>query len=54
MLKEENELETVIKLENVDIFYGNYKAVKEVTLDIPKNKITILDRTDLDLVSKKN
>jgi len=27
-------------LENVDIYYGNFKAVRGVNLDIPQNKIT--------------
>jgi phosphate transport system ATP-binding protein len=35
-----NQTETVLKVENVDIYYGNYKAVRNVSLDIPKNKIT--------------
>ena len=32
--------ESVMELIDVDIFYGSHKAVKEVNLDIPKNKIT--------------
>ena len=35
-----NTNQTVITTENLDIYYGNYRAVKEVTLDIPKNQIT--------------
>jgi phosphate transport system ATP-binding protein len=35
-----NQSETVIRTENIDIYYGKYRAVKEVTLDIPKNQIT--------------
>jgi phosphate transport system ATP-binding protein len=30
----------VLKAENVNIFYGTYRAVRDVYLDIPKNKIT--------------
>ncbi|ACK71214.1 phosphate ABC transporter, ATPase subunit [Gloeothece citriformis PCC 7424] len=32
--------QTVIKTENIDIYYGSYRAVKEVSLEIPKNKVT--------------
>jgi phosphate transport system ATP-binding protein len=32
--------ETVLKVENVDIYYGNYRAVRGVYLDIFRNKIT--------------
>ena len=32
--------ETVFRTENLDIFYGNFKAVQEVNIDIPKNSIT--------------
>lgn len=32
--------ETIIELRNVDIYYGKYKAVREVNLDISKNQIT--------------
>ena len=32
--------EAVLEVNNVDIFYGNYKAVAGVNLEIPKNKIT--------------
>jgi phosphate transport system ATP-binding protein len=32
--------ETVFKTENLDIYYGNYRAVRSVYLDIYKNKIT--------------
>lgn len=30
----------VLKAENVNIFYGNYRAVRDVYIEIPKNKIT--------------
>ena len=33
-------METVFSLENVDIFYGDYRAVRDVTFTIPKNKVT--------------
>ncbi|YAI81628.1 MAG: phosphate ABC transporter ATP-binding protein PstB [cyanobacterium endosymbiont of Rhopalodia sterrenbergii] len=32
--------ETVFSLENVNIFYGDYHAVRDVTFTIPKNKVT--------------
>ncbi len=32
--------DTVFDLENVDIYYGDYRAVRDVTFSIPKNKIT--------------
>ena len=35
-----NQTETVLKIENVDIYYGSYRAVRDVSLEIPKNKIT--------------
>ncbi|MGC9524103.1 MAG: phosphate ABC transporter ATP-binding protein PstB [Limnospira sp.] len=35
-----NQMETVIRTENIDIFYGSFKAVRGVTLDIYKNKVT--------------
>lgn len=41
LINEEKSLRNpVIELTDVDIFYGTYKAVREVNLDIPKNKIT--------------
>nr|WP_277620409.1 phosphate ABC transporter ATP-binding protein PstB [Rippkaea orientalis] len=35
-----NKMETVFSLENVDIYYGNYRAVRDITFTIPKNKVT--------------
>ncbi|MEG3438821.1 phosphate ABC transporter ATP-binding protein PstB [Pannus brasiliensis CCIBt3594] len=35
-----NRSETVLRVEKADIYYGNYRAVRDVTLDIPKNKVT--------------
>ena len=32
--------ETVFSLENVNIFYGDYRAVRDITFTIPKNKVT--------------
>ncbi|MCF3608518.1 phosphate ABC transporter ATP-binding protein PstB [Planktothrix agardhii 1033] len=34
------QMETVIKTENIDIYYGDFKAVRGVCLDIPKNRVT--------------
>ncbi|MGL4498100.1 MAG: phosphate ABC transporter ATP-binding protein, partial [Planktothrix sp.] len=33
-------METVIQTENIDIYYGDFKAVRGVCLEIPKNRIT--------------
>jgi phosphate transport system ATP-binding protein len=35
-------LETVLRVDNVDIFYGSHKAVAGVNLEIPQHKITAL------------
>lgn len=32
--------QTVLRTENIDIYYGNYRAVKDVTLSIPQHHIT--------------
>ncbi len=32
--------ETVFKTEKINIFYGNYHAVRDVDLEIPKNQVT--------------
>jgi phosphate transport system ATP-binding protein len=32
--------ETVVKLSNLNVFYGAFHAVRDVDIDIPKNKIT--------------
>jgi phosphate transport system ATP-binding protein len=32
--------ETVFSLENVDIYYGKYRAVRDINFTIPKNKVT--------------
>ena len=34
--------DVVLRAKACDIYYGNYKAVRDVSLDIPKNKITAL------------
>ena len=31
---------TVLKVDKADIYYGNYRAVRDVSIDIPKNKVT--------------
>jgi phosphate transport system ATP-binding protein len=38
--KARDQRETVIRLENLNVFYGDFHAVKDVTFDIPKNSIT--------------
>lgn len=40
LINTRNQTQTVIKTENIDIYYGSYRAVREVTLEIPKNKVT--------------
>lgn len=39
-LDSSNLLQGVLETENLDIYYGNYLAVEQVFLKIPKNKIT--------------
>lgn len=31
---------TVLKVDKADIYYGNYRAVRDVSIDIPKNRVT--------------
>ncbi|MBD1807504.1 phosphate ABC transporter ATP-binding protein [Microcoleus sp. FACHB-SPT15] len=37
-----NSTETVLRTENLDIYYGDFKAVQGVFMEIPKNRITAL------------
>lgn len=39
-ISESIKTETVFNIENVNIFYGDYHAVRDITLTIPKNKVT--------------
>jgi phosphate transport system ATP-binding protein len=32
--------ECVLRTHNIDIYYGSYRAVRDVTLGVPKNKVT--------------
>jgi phosphate transport system ATP-binding protein len=32
--------DTVLRVEKADIYYGKYRAVRDVSIDIPKNKVT--------------
>ena len=32
--------DVVLRAKDCDIYYGSYKAVRDVSIDIPKNKIT--------------
>jgi len=34
------ETQTVLKAENIDIYYGSYRAVRDVSLNIPRNQVT--------------
>lgn len=38
--KTANQTETVLRAENVNVYYGDFLAVKGVYLDVPKNKVT--------------
>lgn len=38
--KTANSTETVLKAENLDIYYGDFLAVKGVSMEIPKNRVT--------------
>jgi phosphate transport system ATP-binding protein len=38
--KTANSTETVLKAENLDIYYGDFLAVKGISLEIPKNRVT--------------
>ena len=31
---------TVLKVDKANIYYGNYRAVRDVSIDIPKNRVT--------------
>jgi phosphate transport system ATP-binding protein len=35
-----NNTETVLRAENVNVYYGNFLALKNIWLDIPKNQVT--------------
>ncbi|WP_341731771.1 MAG: phosphate ABC transporter ATP-binding protein PstB [Microcoleus anatoxicus] len=36
----EEKTETVLQVDNINIFYGGFQAVKNVSMEIPKNRIT--------------
>ena len=38
--KTANSTETVLKAENLDIYYGDFLAVKGISMEIPKNRVT--------------
>jgi phosphate transport system ATP-binding protein len=40
--KTANSTETVLKAENLDIYYGDFLAVKGISMEIPKNRVTAL------------
>ena len=35
-----NQTDTVLRAEKLNIFYGNFRAVRDISLDIPKNRVT--------------
>ncbi|MCL6434881.1 MAG: phosphate ABC transporter ATP-binding protein PstB [Leptolyngbyaceae cyanobacterium HOT.MB2.61] len=39
-LQTARQTETVFRIENLDIYYGSFKAVRDVNLEIPQNAIT--------------
>ncbi len=39
-INQKKDEDSIIDIENVDIYYGKYRAVRDVNFDIPKNKIT--------------
>ncbi|MBE9094198.1 phosphate ABC transporter ATP-binding protein PstB [Tychonema sp. LEGE 07203] len=42
MMDLDKQTETVLRTENINIFYGGFHAVKNVSMEIPKNRITAL------------
>lgn len=42
MMDLDKQTETVLRTENINIFYGAFHAVKNVSMEIPKNRITAL------------
>ena len=40
MSSENHQTTTVLQVQNTDIYYGSYRAVRDVSLAIPKNQIT--------------
>ncbi len=42
LVEDEASLPTAVSLRDVHLYYGAFRAVKNVTLDIPKNRITAL------------
>ena len=40
--KTANSTETVFRAEHVNVYYGNFLAVKDITMNVPKNRITAL------------
>ena len=42
MMDLDKQTETILRTENINIFYGDFHAVKNVCMEIPKNRITAL------------
>ena len=42
MMDLDKQTETILRTENINIFYGGFHAVKDVCMEIPKNRITAL------------
>ncbi|PSB36868.1 phosphate ABC transporter ATP-binding protein [filamentous cyanobacterium Phorm 46] len=42
MMDLDQQPETILRTENLNIFYGDFHAVKNVSMEIPKNRITAL------------
>ena len=43
-------MDSKMKVENLDLYYGKFKALKNINLDLPKNEITALS-DHLDVVN---
>ncbi|GIK52480.1 MAG: Phosphate import ATP-binding protein PstB [Planctomycetes bacterium] len=41
-LEKPEALETIVRIENFNLFYGKHHALKNINLDIPKNRVTAL------------
>ena len=39
-MQDNNEIKNKIKIKNLDLFYGNFKALKNINLEIPEKQIT--------------
>ena len=40
-------MDSKMKVDNLDLYYGKFKALKNINLDLPKNEITASDHLDV-------